>query len=168
MDDRKENRIRHYCKLLRLPAWDTKDLLQYISVYFDAPCSVEFMSIKTKILKLDIMNVAERLIEYLEIEERNFREYKAQYSDTPDDMIWLKVYQEMDNFCKLEIGEAKQHIIDQSINWQLIGFIASIIIWILFFSIGQDINGTWYAGILYASFFIWNILFTSLYHCLGY
>ena len=45
MDDRKENRIRHYCKLLRLPAWDTKDLLQYISIYFDAPYSVEFMSV---------------------------------------------------------------------------------------------------------------------------
>lgn len=107
MDDRKKNRIRHYCKLLRLPAWDTKDLLQYISIYFDAPCSVEFMSIKTKILKLDIMNVAERLIEYLEIEERNFREYKAQYSDTPDDMIWLKVYQEMDKVITREISDAK-------------------------------------------------------------
>lgn len=117
MDDRKENRIRYYCKLLKLPAWDTKDLLQYISIYFDAPCPVEFMSIKTKILKLDIMNVAERLIEYLEIEERNFREYKAQYSDTPDDMIWLKVYQEMDDFCKLEISEAKQHTINNFINW---------------------------------------------------
>ena len=163
MDDRKKNRIWHYCKLLRLPAWDTKDLLQYISIYFDAPCSVEFISIKTEILKLDIMNVAERLIEYLEIEERNFREYKAQYSDTPDDMIWLKVYQKMDDFCKLEIREAKQHTINNSINWQMIGFIASIIIWILFISIGQDINGTWYAGILYASFFLFGIFYLPVY-----
>lgn len=109
------------------------------------------------------MNVAERLIEYLETEERNFREYKAQYSDTPDDMIWLKVYQEMDDFCKLEIREAKQHTINNSINWQMIGFIASIIIWILFISIGQDINGTWYAGILYASFFLFGIFYLPAY-----
>lgn len=107
MDDRKKNRIRHYCKLLRLPKWDTKDLLQYISIYFDAPYSVDFMSIKAKILKLDIMNIAERLTEYLEIEEQNFEKYKAQYPNTPDDMIWLKVYQEMDDIIKHEICDAK-------------------------------------------------------------
>lgn len=108
MDDRKIIRIRHYCKALRLPFWDTNDLVRYISLYFDDRYSVEFMSAKTKIEKLDLTDVANRLIEYLKIEEQKYEECQMQYLGTPDNMIWLTVYREMDDLLNLDIQDAKQ------------------------------------------------------------
>lgn len=108
MDDKKTIRIRYYCNFLKLPTWDTNDLTRYISLYFDDPYSVDFMASKTKIEKLDLTNIANRLIEYLEIEMEKFEKYKIQYWGTPDDMIWLKVYQEMEDILNLDIHDAKQ------------------------------------------------------------
>ena len=134
MDDKKAIRIRHYCKSLKLPTWDVNDLTRYVSLYFDDPYSVEFMVAKTKITKLDLTYVANRLIEYLEIEEQKYEEYKIQYPETPDDMIWLKVYREMDDILSHDLHEAKPSAKIASANRGCyIIFILIIILLIYFF-----------------------------------
>lgn len=107
MNTRRHNRIVHYCGLLKLKSWDNKDVVNYLDAYFENPKSTNCMALRKKILQLELDNITDSIIDYINGEEREFEEYKMRYPDTPDDLIWAKIYDDYDKLINRHIAEAK-------------------------------------------------------------
>ena len=65
------------------------------------------MSLRKKILQLELDNIADSIIDYINGEERDFKEYKTRYPDTPDELIWPKIYGDYDKLINQHITQAK-------------------------------------------------------------
>ncbi|MBQ3071254.1 MAG: hypothetical protein IJD12_06170 [Tidjanibacter sp.] len=107
MNTRRHGRIVHYCNLLKLRSWDKKDVIDYLDAYFENPRSTNSMSLRKKILQLELDNIADSIIDYINGEERDFKEYKTRYPDTPDELIWPKIYGDYDKLINQHITQAK-------------------------------------------------------------
>lgn len=107
MNTRRHERAVHYCKMLKMNSWDYEDVIKYLDAYFEDPKSTDSMSYRTKILKLELDNITDSCISYIEGEERDFAEYKSRYPETPDSIIWAKVYEDYDKIINKDIAQAK-------------------------------------------------------------
>lgn len=107
MNARRHKRIVHYCSLLKMRSWDNRDVINYLDAYFENPKSTNCMALKKTILQLELDNITDSIIDYINGEERDFNDYKTRYPDTPDELIWAKVYDDYDKLINTHIAEAK-------------------------------------------------------------
>lgn len=110
METREQFRIQHYCKKLRLNRWDTDDICKFLilDLEYSSNPTIEHNRIKTKLWKLDLLNIANEFRHYLEDEYTLFRKIKYENYGFSDEVIWEEVYKEMDKKCDAEIDRAKQ------------------------------------------------------------
>ena len=72
MNTRRHGRIVHYCNLLKLRSWDKKDVIDYLDAYFENPRSTNSMSLRKKILQLELDNIADSIIAYTQFQRHDF------------------------------------------------------------------------------------------------
>ena len=110
METREQSRMYHYCKKLRLNRWDTDDICKFLieDLKFSSNPSYEHDRLKNKLWKLDILHVANEIKHYLENEVILYDRFKNEYYRVSDELIWEKVYKEIDQSFDDEIDKAKQ------------------------------------------------------------
>lgn len=119
MDAREIDRIKHYCKRLKLNSWDIKDITSYIvlheqysneianDLYYNSTTE-KFNLIRAKINQLELDNIVNEFEKYLKLELILYDEIRLKDNTLSDSEIWYKVSTKIDGIIDEEIFRAKE------------------------------------------------------------
>lgn len=111
MEQHDIERLKHYCNMLHLNSYDTKDILDYISkheAYKNGMCSQQdYGIILNKIKRLELVHIVTSFENYLNKEKVLYQQLheKDPYNGKE---IWDSVFKQIDNEIQTEILYAKQ------------------------------------------------------------